>query len=262
LVVWDAGVHDIVLTASAEMIPDRLVLTPLGALPLATLSATAPVVQEWEATHRVVSVDAAAAETVLVVHENANSGWTATLDGVPLAAQRVDGWQQGWRLPAAHSGGTVVLEFGPDRTYRWGLAGGLVAALLVVGLAMLPPRRVRARPAPSRRTPRWAADAAAPALGLVLAGLPGLVVGVAVRVLARRTGRAALAFLAGMALLLTGVVAAVRPWPQPNSGAFGLAAQVLAVVAVCALMASGTGRRPRMVEETTPNGSADESAQP
>ena len=36
--------------------------------------------------------------------ENANAGWRATLDGRPLTATRVDGWQQAWVVPEGAGG--------------------------------------------------------------------------------------------------------------------------------------------------------------
>jgi len=78
-----------------------------------------------------------------VVAGNTNTSWRATLDGVELPALRADGWQQAWSLPGG-DGGLVTLEFTPDRPYRQGLAVGAVTALLVVLLAVLPPRGRRA----------------------------------------------------------------------------------------------------------------------
>ena len=45
--------------------------------------------------------------------QNFNDGWQAELEGEALEPQRVDGWQQGWRLPEG-AGGTVHLT----RTHR------------------------------------------------------------------------------------------------------------------------------------------------
>src|SRR5262249_37029313 len=49
----------------------------------------------WGDTSRTVQV-AAGRAAVLVVHENANAGWRATVDGRVLEPVRVDGWQQGF----------------------------------------------------------------------------------------------------------------------------------------------------------------------
>lgn len=98
---------------------------------------------------RVITVAAATDPQVLVVHENANPGWRATLDGRPLPSIRVDGWQQAWLVPAV--GGEVDLLFSPGRTYRVGLVLGL---LILLGLALVAIGREpgRARPG-ARRAP-------------------------------------------------------------------------------------------------------------
>jgi arabinofuranan 3-O-arabinosyltransferase len=56
---------------------------------------------------------------------------------VPIA---VDGWQQGWVVPAGVAG-EVELSFVPDRVYRTGLLVGAGLLLLLVGLAVAPVRR-------------------------------------------------------------------------------------------------------------------------
>ncbi|MCZ7419556.1 alpha-(1-_3)-arabinofuranosyltransferase [Verrucosispora sp. WMMA2121] len=96
-------------------------------------------VLDWAATDRTVRV-AAGEQALLVVPENANAGWTATLDGKTLASSRADGWQQAWVLPAG-AGGEVRLVFAPDRAYRGGLAAGAVAVAAVLVLAAWPVRR-------------------------------------------------------------------------------------------------------------------------
>ena len=55
--------------------------------------------------------------------ENANDGWRATLGGRELTPLRVDGWMQGYLLPAG-DGGRVTMEFTPNRLYQAGLGIG------------------------------------------------------------------------------------------------------------------------------------------
>ena len=74
-------------------------------------------------------------DAVVRVAQNFNAGWRAELDGTPLDPLRVDGWQQGFVVPAG-AGGTIHLVFEPDSAYRRALfVGGVVALLLVVGAA-------------------------------------------------------------------------------------------------------------------------------
>ena len=98
--------------------------------------AAAAVIRSWTPARRVVDV-AAAARSYLVVNENFNAGWQARLDGRPLRAVRLDGWKQGWLLPAG-AAGTVTLAYLPDAPYRAALAGGLGALVLVTLVALWP----------------------------------------------------------------------------------------------------------------------------
>ena len=97
---------------------------------------------------------AAGAEAVVSAPWNYNAGWEAELDGRPVRAIRVDGWQQGWIVPAGE-GGTLAVEFGPQRSYTLVLLAGLVVsgALLLGALALLLLGRLRRASA----TPVWRA---------------------------------------------------------------------------------------------------------
>ncbi len=173
----------------------------------------------WRATARSVVVGARSSSALLVVAENANDGWLATLGGRPLERVTVDGWQQGYVLPAGGDG-VVRLTFEPDRTYEWGLAMGLGAALALLALAALPPHRRRQRPAP------------APGGRVVT----GIVVGGGVLALAAAGGWVGL--LAGA---LAGAVAVVAHWGRPAVGEQPLTARlVLPASAALTYAAAGT----------------------
>ena len=111
---------------------------------------------------------------LLSLPQNANSGWTATLDGRRLDPVTVDGWKQGFVVPQG-VGGPVVVAFGPDRLYRWGLLAGLALVLLVAGSAL---RRSAGRAEPLRpgSGPTVLIAPAAVVLGFALAGWWGLAV--------------------------------------------------------------------------------------
>jgi arabinofuranan 3-O-arabinosyltransferase len=176
------GVHRLVAESTAQFEPVSLAWRPEGASGSHDPAAAADDdgdrlrVVSWEDTRRVVSVSAGGA-AVLRVAENVNDGWRATLDGKRLEPVVLDGWQQGYRIPAG-SGGDVVLEFAPDTAYRAGLLAGLVLAVALVVLALVAPRRLR------QETPATgdlsspelvvrAGTAAAVVLGaLVLGGIP------------------------------------------------------------------------------------------
>jgi len=150
--VCDDFVSDVVQLAAGEhrlrTVPSKAFVADSAALVRDGAAATPPAVhpravraERWDPTERRVAVDAGAA-ALLVVPENLNAGWTASLNGERLRAVRVDGWQQAFVLPAG-AGGTVTLRFTPDGPYRAGLAAGAAFVLLVALAALVPARRRR-----------------------------------------------------------------------------------------------------------------------
>ena len=209
-----AGRHRLRISATAEFRPRSVVLAPLVPTvePIAGRTVT---VDRWGPTQRRVTVQAGQS-ALLVVPEAANPGWRATLDGHRLVAQTVDGWQQGWVVPAG-PGGQITLDFTPDRTYRWSLLIGALAVLLLLGLAW----RALVRPD----------------------GRPEPVAAVPVRRTAVVLGLAALCALAGGWVCLAGLVAgllltrrrrlvAVSVWALPLAATVLLAASSRQVLAV------------------------------
>ncbi len=133
-------------------------VTSLQALPATEpktpASRATRIVGTWGAANRQIEVGAGA-ESYLAVAQNYNTGWKAVLNGRSLTPVRLDGWQQGWVVPAG-AGGTVVMTFPADAWYRLALLVGafFVAALAAFALA----RRARRSPATGPR-----AQAVAPA---------------------------------------------------------------------------------------------------
>jgi arabinofuranan 3-O-arabinosyltransferase len=97
----------------------------------------------WQADNRGLRIGPGA-ESYVEIHENFNAGWAATLNGRPLTAVRLDGWQQAFIVPSGQ-GGVIRLGYAPAATYHAGL---IVSALALAVLAAL-------------------------AIGLALPGLPG-----------------------------------------------------------------------------------------
>lgn len=123
---------------------------------------------------------------VLRLADAADEGWQATLNGTPLKPQTVDGWAQGFALPAG--GGTLDLTHeNPIGHTLWLWAQGLLAVFLVV-LALpgrrreidddLPEDTVAERAAAAtgdgRRARRLRAQAEAEAAGAPEAAGPGI----------------------------------------------------------------------------------------
>ncbi|MGW7361191.1 glycosyltransferase [Streptomyces sp. NPDC054802] len=75
---------------------------------------------------------------ILRIADRADEGWQATLDGRPLKKTTVDGWAQGFELPA--QGGRLELTFEAPATHTaWIWTQGFLALVLVV--LALPGRR-------------------------------------------------------------------------------------------------------------------------
>jgi arabinofuranan 3-O-arabinosyltransferase len=163
------GEARVVAAASRLAMPTRLVLTPDAVVPgpadgsaagsagVAGSAGAADAVQTpirvdgWSATRRSLHLDGYAGQRVLALRENANAGWEATAGGERLTPFVVDGWQQGWLVPAGFSG-EVLLRFAPDDGYVAALGVGAILLGGVAVAALLPSRGVPAPAAvPARR---------------------------------------------------------------------------------------------------------------
>lgn len=98
-------------------------------------------VLSWQADSRELRIGPGSASYV-EVHQNFNAGWKASLNGRPLRAATLDGWQQAFIVPAGQ-GGTIRLTYSPDATYHAGLLASAVALLILLGVAVAPLRRRR-----------------------------------------------------------------------------------------------------------------------
>ena len=211
VVSLEQGRHVIEAVSTAQFAVEAIALEPVGGASALPPPGTGgdPEVQEWGATERTVDIPAAAAPRILETTENFNAGWSASLGGTDLRAVRVDGWRQGWIVPAGASG-TATLAFGPQAAFVGGLLAGLLGliALIVLALAGRGRPGIVAPPAPSSRG--WALAAGAVAVGLLVGGVPGALVALAAMGAAWALPRPA---VAGALALASGVGAALAPWP-------------------------------------------------
>lgn len=238
-----AGQHRIRIASTVEFQPVRVLLSDADRVAQATPADRTWTVLENAATSQKVQV-AAGGSALLATSRNWNKGWVATLDGKRLRAQRVDGWAQGWQLPAG-AGGVVKVSFEPQNAYRTGLIGGLALAvlLLVVALGFAFRTRLlpasdppgRPRPAHSSRTDHLGAGAIVVGAA-VLAGLPGLVGVLVARV--PGTLRRWRLWLAGGFLGAASLVTAIALW-RHGPGSVPDSANALAAIGAVLALVSG-----------------------
>jgi arabinofuranan 3-O-arabinosyltransferase len=210
----DAGVHRVTAPPSAEF-----AVLELGAVstdsPAPAGSARSVDVQSWADSSRTADIGAGAS-SVISFPENYNSGWVAELDGRRLTPLHVDGWQQGWLVPAGVAG-KLEMRFAPQRTYLVTLVIGIAisGSLLLLGLLCLlgsvRPRAVRG-PArdwpPATRATHWATAVAALCLAALLLG-PVPAAGAAAGILLARGSRRATGHTVAQPLLAAALGAGV-----------------------------------------------------
>ncbi|MEV6170240.1 alpha-(1-_3)-arabinofuranosyltransferase [Streptomyces sp. NPDC051954] len=233
-----SGTHRVEGGDAGPLALTDVTLTRGGALAEPTSADRNLRIRDWLGDQRQVTVGAGAA-TYLTTYENYNDGWKATLNGDELSPVRLDGWQQGWRIPAG-AGGTVKLSYEPATTYDAALIGSGVAVAALVGLVLW--RRRAPNPDEPQPVPPppglWLGTVALTLVGAVIAGWFALLVP-ALALLAHRR-HALLVPIAFVALAGAAIAAAVGAG-QPvgaEEGAFGPAAQLLALIGLFAGLVS------------------------
>lgn len=168
-----AGATMLVAPPTTGLRVDSVTLTRRGA--------TAPTARRLEVRRDAsgapdaVRLPSRSATALLTLPQNINNGWQATLDGKQLRPRRVDGWKQGWLVPAGR-GGEVHLDYGPTTLFRISLVVGVVLLLLVIAAALPIARRRDAAALPALRDgrPGWMDAAVAVCVAGWLAGWVGL----------------------------------------------------------------------------------------
>ena len=216
-------------------------------------------IRSWQPDQRRLSIGPGAA-SYLEMHGNFNPGWGAVLNGHELSPVRLDGWQQGFIVPAG-AGGMITVSFRPSATYHLLLVVSLAAAAILLALAAWSfigrPRRADGRdpgsgpagpwspspPSAAGRRRTWLGVLAVTAL-IFVAGGP---VAIAVPVLAylawrlsrapRQTSPGAwLPWVAFGAMVASGLLSALRPFGGGLIGSFGGPAQACALIALAAAL--------------------------
>jgi arabinofuranan 3-O-arabinosyltransferase len=241
-----AGQQEFLISPGAQFVVDGAQLMTPNA---AAAAGPPPVPAEtgsWGPDRREVRTSASAAARVLVIPESINPGWVArTSSGARLTPIAVNGWQQGWLVPAGDPG-TITLTFASNALYRVGLAVGLALLPLLAMLALWRRRGAHLDDdaAPPWSPGAWAAVAVLTA-GTLIAGVAGAVmVGgalglrYALRDRERLRDRVTVAASAG-GLILAGALLSRQPWRSVD-GYAGHAAnvQLLGLVSLAMLAAS------------------------
>jgi arabinofuranan 3-O-arabinosyltransferase len=241
-----AGQQELLISPGPSFFVDGIQLaTPAaGRVPSA---ATTPVQRgQWGADRREVELETAGQDRILVVPESRSPGWVAhAADGAELRPVTVNGWQQGWVVPAGTSG-PLTLTFPSNAAYRLGLFGGLALLPILALLALLPIRRPRG----GEPVHTWApgpvpTGIAVVAAGGVISGIAGaLVVAAALagRHLLRHRARLQETVTVGtcaVGLIVAGAALSRYPWRSVD-GYVGHSAgvQLVALIAVAMLAAS------------------------
>jgi arabinofuranan 3-O-arabinosyltransferase len=171
------GTHRVRLISNDQFEPVSLDVrhdNPFGTT--RTMSRTVTV-RSNDIDHAVVDVSKGE-DAILSTPGTFNVGWVATLDGHTLTPIQVDGWSQGWRIPADQAG-RVTVTFEPQQRYRITLVASLVLLAITVLAALVALVRHRRRsalpepePTPQKLRPRWLRWAGVVSL-VVLVGLVG-----------------------------------------------------------------------------------------
>ena len=239
------GRQELLISPGAQFVVDGARLTTPAAAEMPNPSAVPAQTGAWGPDRREVRAPASDTSRVLVIPESVNPGWVArTSTGARLTPVTVNGWQQGWVVPAGNPG-TITLTFASNSLYRAGLAVGM--ALLPL-LALLALWRTRRTPSDGPPATPWMpgpwSGVAVLAVGTVIAGVAGFVVaGVALGLryaLRRQRWRdgATVALSAG-GLILAGAELSRYPW-RSAGGYAGHSAnvQLLVLISLGVLAAS------------------------
>lgn len=183
---------------------------------------TAATHDEWSATHREVTLDPVDRQRILVVPESTNPGWIARSGDTTLRPVVVNGWQQGWVVPAGMSG-RVTLDYRYDSLYRWSIGIGLVMMAALFALAWWPRRGVRAAPHTSAddamRAPGLAVGCGvvgAVGMSWLLCGWWGLLISAGIACVAAWSPPKVGTALVGALMMIATLGLAAGPWHAPN----------------------------------------------
>ncbi|MGL6234979.1 MAG: alpha-(1-_3)-arabinofuranosyltransferase domain-containing protein [Segniliparus sp.] len=264
------GPHDIAAAPGNAFVVDSLVLRDVGLPPPHAPDPQQADVRSWDVDARDIAVRQSAEPRILVVPESVNPGWRAAANGhdgagaeiVGKALQpvTVNGWQQGWIVPAGFEG-AVQLRFPLNTWYRAGLVAGLAGLVPLAALAIAPaaPRRRDPQPLASTPSARLSGALAGLACAWLITGLAGAAAALALGLgswrFARRGGclpRAA-AIVGGLSMTAAAGLLALGPWRSASYLGGAAVPQLLTLIAlgsvVCSAVFDREGEGPRSSRE-------------
>ncbi|GAA3534763.1 alpha-(1-_3)-arabinofuranosyltransferase [Aeromicrobium panaciterrae] len=134
------GMHDMTLLSDDAWRPTQVALTRAGSGPSTVAGAISLSPTRWTDDDRKVPVPQRDEVSYLAVNENINAGWVAKLHGKKLDPVTIDGWKQGFVVPAG-AAGVVTLTYVPSTIFSGALLAGFVLLGLLAVLALLLGRR-------------------------------------------------------------------------------------------------------------------------
>ena len=135
-----AGQQELLISPGEAFVVDGAQLSTAGGGAAGSPPVTPAGTGAWDSSRREIPAPASATPRVLVIPESINPGWIArTSTGARLTPVAVNGWQQGWVVPAGNPG-TITLTFASNSLYRAGLAlgSGVAAGAGLAGLLAYP----------------------------------------------------------------------------------------------------------------------------
>jgi arabinofuranan 3-O-arabinosyltransferase len=233
-----SGTQQLSVDATDVFSPTRVVLRSTTRTMSSTSAERDVTTQGWVTDGLTARVGAGPA-AMLSFGQNANPGWRARLGSTMLRPTVIDGWEQGFEIPAGR-GGDLVVSYPPGNLYRLALAIGAAGVLALLGLLVLD--LVRPRPVRSAEGAPWVRRATVP-LGvavvvlLLLLGGPVVTLALGAGVVARRwvPGDAPIAALGGLSVLVSAVASV---YGAGNGSGSGTPANLAAAVGIGLLTAA------------------------